>query len=98
MAVGAPGSAVDPHFGQFESVSVSLFLAFECHPAPAEYRDFFRAPVLLDDNHGAREPGAGLCSFRFQLDLVASVILGRHFRCKERAVWLLAAWPDADLP
>ena len=86
MAIGSPGSAIDPHFGQFESVSVSLFLAFECHPAPAEYGNFLGAPVLLDDNHGARKPGAGLRSFRFQLDSVASVILSWHSGCERAKV------------
>jgi hypothetical protein len=80
MAVGAPGPAVDPHFSQLESVSIRLSLTFECHPPPSEYRNFFSAPVFLDDDHRARKPRAGLCLLRFQLDSVSTVIFSAHSR------------------
>src|ERR1041385_2867309 len=80
MAVRAPGPAVDPHFSQLESVSIRLSLTFECHPPPSEYRNFFSAPVFLDDDHRARKPRAGLCLLRFQLDSVSTVIFSAHSR------------------
>ena len=106
MAVSAPGPAVDPHFRQLESVSIGFSLGFECHPPPAEYRNFFGTAVFLDDDHGARKPCAGVCLFRVQLDSVAAIIPGSHLSnlsglpgvAAERVADMLVCVPIRCLP
>ena len=78
MPVGSPGPTVDPHFRQLENVPIGLTLALERHPAPAEYRNSFGAPVFLDNDRGAREPSAGFCLFGFQFDTMPAIGLSSH--------------------
>src|SRR5262249_40146441 len=68
----------DPHLRQLEDVQIGLSLAFERHPAPAEYRNSLGAPVFLDNDGGAREPRAGFCLLGFQFDTMPVVGLTSH--------------------
>ena len=80
VAVGSPGSAVDPQLREFERVGVGLPLRVESAAAPAEDRDAFFFLTFEISRWSLWRPTRPICFVGFHVDPVAPVGFSSHGR------------------
>src|SRR6266550_3484510 len=78
VTVGAPGSAVDPHFSELKHVGIGLSPGVKRRAPPAENRNVFGLLVFYDHYRGAREPFPSADLFGIELNAVTAVGFGAH--------------------